>query len=84
MIEETGSLRSASISMGLAYTKALRMINKAEKELGFSLTKRSTGGRSGGGSTLTPEGKEWLKKYEQYREACIQAGSQLYMEIFSD
>ena len=38
MIEETGSLRSASISMGLAYTKALRMINKAEKELGFSLT----------------------------------------------
>lgn len=61
MIEETGSLRSASISMGLAYTKALRMINKAEKELGFSLTKRSTGGRSGGGSTLTPEGKEWLK-----------------------
>ena len=34
MIEETGSLRSASISMGLAYTKALRMINKAEKELG--------------------------------------------------
>ena len=36
--------------MILAYT------NKAEKELGFSLTKRSTGGRSGGGSTLTPEG----------------------------
>ena len=84
MIEETGSLRSASISMGLAYTKALRMINKAEKELGFSLTKRSTGGRSGGGSTLTPEGKEWLKKYETYRNACNEANSKLYMEIFSD
>ena len=84
MIEETGSLRSASISMGLAYTKALRMINKAEKELGFSLTKRSTGGRSGGGSTLTPEGKEWLKKYEIYRNACNEANSKLYLEIFSD
>lgn len=84
MIEETGSLRSASISMGLAYTKALRMINKAEKELGFSLTKRSTGGRSGGGSTLTPEGKEWLKKYEIYRNACNEANSKLYMEIFTD
>ena len=81
---ETGSLRSASISMGLAYTKALRMIRNAEKALGFPLTRRSTGGKSGGGSTLTPEGKEWLKKYEQYREACIQAGSKLYMEIFSD
>ena len=64
--------------------KALRMINKAEKELGFSLTKRSTGGRSGGGSTLTPEGKEWLKKYETYRNACNEANSKLYMEIFSD
>ena len=59
-------------------------INKAEKELGFSLTKRSTGGRSGGGSTLTPEGKEWLKKYETYRNACNEANSKLYMEIFSD
>ena len=59
-------------------------LNKAEKELGFSLTKRSTGGRSGGGSTLTPEGKEWLKKYETYRNACNEANSKLYMEIFSD
>ena len=79
-IEKTGSLRSASQSMGLAYSKAFRMIKNAEEALGFSLTSR----QAGGGSTITPEGKEWLKKYEQYREACIQAGSQLYMEIFSD
>ena len=83
-IEKTGSLRSASKSMGLAYSKAFHMIKNAEEALGFSLTSRTTGGRSGGGSTITPEGKEWLKKYEQYREACIQAGSQLYMEIFTD
>ena len=83
-IEETGSLRAASISMGLAYTKALRMIRHAEEALGFSLTTRSVGGRSGGGSTLTPEGKEWLKKYETYRNACIQANNRLYMEIFSE
>ena len=83
-IEEAGSLRAASISMGLAYTKALRMIRHAEEALGFSLTTRSVGGRSGGGSTLTPEGKEWLKKYETYRNACIQANNRLYMEIFSE
>ena len=82
-IEKTGSLRSAAISLGLSYTKALRMIKNAEKALGFSLTKRSTGGKNGGGSTITPEGKEWLKKYETYRNACIQANSKLYMEIFS-
>lgn len=37
-IEETGSLRSAAISMGLAYTKALRIIKNAEAALGFPLT----------------------------------------------
>ena len=50
-IEETGSLRSASKSMGLAYSKAFRMIKNAEEALGFSLTSRTTGGRSGGGSS---------------------------------
>ena len=60
------------------------MIRNAEKALGFPLTWRSTGGKSGGGSTLTPEGKEWLKKYEQYHDACVQANSRLYLEIFSE
>ena len=39
-IEKTGSLRSASQSMGLAYSKAFRMIKNAEEALGFSLTSR--------------------------------------------
>ena len=68
-IEETGSLRSAAISMGLAYTKALRIIKNAEAALGFPLTTRCVGGKSGGGSTLTPQGKEWLTKYETNRDA---------------
>ena len=34
--------------MGLAYSKAFRMIKNAEEALGFSLTNRTTGGRSGG------------------------------------
>ena len=32
-IEETGSLRSASKSMGLAYSKAFRMIKNAEENI---------------------------------------------------
>ena len=83
-IEETGSLRSAAISMGLAYTKALRIIKNAEAALGFPLTTRCVGGKSGGGSTLTPHGKEWLTKYETYRDACVHANRNLYLEIFSD
>ena len=83
-IEETGSLRSAAISMGLAYTKALRIIKNAEAALGFRNQ----------GVILIPyhevignaqhQGKEWLTKYETYRDACVHANRKLYLEIFSD
>lgn len=81
-VEETGSLRGAAQSMGMAYTKALKLIQHAEKALGFALTARMAGGRAGGGSCLTSEGKEWLTQYEAYRDACIRANRQLYLEFF--
>ena len=40
LIEETGSLRAAAMSMGMAYTKALAIMRRAEKNLGFPLTAR--------------------------------------------
>lgn len=82
-VEELGSLRAAANSMGMAYTKALKLVKQTEKALGFSVITRTTGGKDGGGSRLTAEGKEWLMKYDAYREACEQANSKLYMEFFS-
>ena len=43
-VEETGSLRAAAQAMGMAYTKALKLLRTAEQSLGFPLTRRSTGG----------------------------------------
>ena len=83
-VEETGSVRAAALSMGMAYSKALKLLNRAEAALGFPLTMRTAGGRDGGGSVLTPQGKEWLKKYEAYRAACIQANQRLYLEFFPE
>ena len=83
-VEQTGSLRSAAAAMGMAYSKALRILNHAEAALGFPLTRRSAGGISGGGSRLTPEGKEWIEKYEAYRDACVLANRRLYLEFFSE
>ena len=81
-IEKTGSLRAAAMSMDMAYTKALKLIRNGENALGFALIRRSTGGKDGGGSCLTPEGKEWLEKYEAYRDTCAQANSKIYLEFF--
>ena len=81
-IEETGSLRAAAISMNMAYTKALKLLKNAESALGFPLTARTAGGKSGGGSQLTPEGKVWLMQYEKYREACIESNRKLMRQFF--
>lgn len=81
-VETEGSLRAAAVSMGMAYTKALRLVRHAEQALGFALTQRTTGGRDGGGSRLTPQGKEFLDKYASYREQCTQACRGIYCQVF--
>lgn len=81
-IDKTGSLRAAAISMGMAYTKALKLMKQAEYALGFSLITRTTGGKAGGGSILTPEGIRWLRQYEAYRDACIKTNQALYRQYF--
>ena len=81
-IAECGSLRAAAMSMDMAYTKALKLIRNAENALGYPLIRRSTGGKDGGGSCLTEEGKEWLERYEAYRDACKESNSRLYLEFF--
>lgn len=82
LVEETGSLRCAAASMEMAYSKATKLIKQAEAALGYPLTQRSVGGRSGGGSTLTPEGRAFLQRYEAYWDACIQASRELYASYF--
>ena len=83
-IEESGSLRAAAINMGMSYTKALKLISNAETELGFKFTTRVVGGKSGGGSCLTDEGKKWLDRYEKYRDACLKENERLYREYYGD
>lgn len=83
-VERTGSLRAAAIEMEMAYSKAIRLLKQAEGNLGFPLTQRSTGGKDGGGSVLTPEGKRWLRQYEAYRDACVRANQELYRRFFPE
>ena len=81
-VEKTGSLRAAAMEMEMAYSKANKLLKQAEQALGYPLTARSTGGRDGGGSVLTPEGRKLLEQYEAYRDACVKANQALYRRFF--
>ena len=58
-IEEYGSVASASLNMGLSYSKAWKIIRDSENGLGCTLVERSIGGKGGGKASLTEEGKRF-------------------------
>lgn len=62
-IHETGSIQAAAARMELSYTKAWKILNQAEKELGVNLIRRVSGGRNGGSSTLTEAGEKAVTDY---------------------
>ena len=45
---------------------------------------RAIGGSNGGGSHLTPEGKELLEKYEIFRNRCEAANRAIFREVFPE
>ena len=82
-VEETGSLRAAAVGMGMAYTKATRLVKAAESAFGFKLTERTIGGAGGGGSRLTAEARDLLARYEAFEHACVDDLRRNFSECFS-
>ena len=64
-IRETGSIQAAAARMELSYTKAWKILNRAEKELGTNLISRVSGGRNGGSSTLTEAGEKAVSDFRE-------------------
>ena len=81
-VEETASLHQAATRMGMSYSKAWRLIGTVEKRLGFLLLERTVGGLSGGGSRITPMAKDFMLKYERFREEVERSLSKAFRRHF--
>jgi molybdate transport system regulatory protein len=62
-IERAGSIAEAARAMGMAYSKAWRIIRNLERALGVPALTREKGGRSRGGAVLTPKARDLLRIY---------------------
>jgi molybdate transport system regulatory protein len=82
-VEKTRSLHQAAHQMGMAYSKAWRLIRTMEERLGFVLLERKTGGRAGGGSKVTSEGKRLMEHYGRFRKEIEEAMEKIYQRHFS-
>jgi molybdate transport system regulatory protein len=65
-INKTGTLKGASLELGMSYRYAWGLIKKAEAKLGESLIDASKGGRLGGGSSvITSLGEGFIEDFER-------------------
>lgn len=82
LVERFGSINAACSKMNMAYSKAWKILKTAEKDLGFSLLRRTTGGKGGGSSELTPEGRELLYHYIDFSQEIDTSISQAFFRHF--
>lgn len=83
-VEQFGSLQGAAQAMNMAYSKAWKILKGAEQEWGLALTDRETGGRDGGGSTLTAQAREILEHYEAFMEESRRSMDEIFARHFSE
>lgn len=83
-IDETGSIQAAAARMQMSYTKGWKMINKAEKEMGFLFLNRLTGGKHGGSSQITEEGRIFMERYHAMEEDMKRISRQFFDTYFCD
>ena len=81
-VDETRSLHRAAKEMGMAYSKAWRLIRTLEERLGFPLLERKIGGQSGGGSLVTPRGKQLINRYGHFRRDVNTSLEKIYQAHF--
>ena len=75
-------MRSACMRLNISYSRGFQLLAQAEEELGFSLTQRQQGGKSGGQAVLTPEGRAFLEKYERFCREIYQLADEKFRETF--
>ena len=81
-IEAYSSMKKASETMGMSYTKALRIIRDIERELGFPVVISMKGGNERGSTKLTEKGKQLLSTYKEIFNDVSSYAEKLVMEKF--
>ncbi|MDO4173631.1 MAG: LysR family transcriptional regulator [Eubacteriales bacterium] len=82
-VEARGSIRAACRDMGMAYSKAWKILKHSEEDLGFALLQREAGGSGGGKAALTPEGRAFLRRYDCFVRRVRAEADAAYAEYFS-
>jgi molybdate transport system regulatory protein len=68
-IDETGSLTAACNKLSLTYRRTWGDLKNIEQMLGFPLLEKSRGGKEGGTSQLSPQGKKLVAAFNSFHQS---------------
>ncbi|MBA4322631.1 MAG: hypothetical protein C0408_07430 [Odoribacter sp.] len=81
-IEKEQSIVAAAKNMKISYRKAWGLLHDIEYELGFSLTGKKRGGKAGGRTSFTPEGKMLLDAFTSMKGDLESADKEIIRSFF--
>ena len=69
-IDQKGSISKAARSMNMSYLKAWKLVRSMNTVSGTPLVTKISGGKGGGGSKLTKEGRNAIDLYQKLNSRC--------------
>ena len=83
LIDRTGSISAAAREMGMSYRRAWTLVETMNTALSEPLVAAATGGKGGGGASVTAFGHEALKRYRAMEDKAA-ASVTAEMEEFTE
>lgn len=84
LIQEFSSVKKACKHMAMSYAKAWDALNYLEAMLGYQVVTRSHGGKKGGNTVLTNEGKRLIILFEEYEKRVKEYSRNCFSELFPE
>jgi molybdate transport system regulatory protein len=81
-VDELGSLTAAAERFDVAYRVAWGKIKEIEARLGYPLLEARSGGVGGGGTRLTPQGRDLVARYNRFRTGLPELIEQRFADEF--
>jgi molybdate transport repressor ModE-like protein len=82
LIDELGSIRQAVERFEMSYRNAWGYLRELERAAGFRLLERQRGGGRTAGARLTPEGREFLDRYDRFEQELESSMARCFDQAF--
>lgn len=70
-VDKSHSMSAAAKSLNMSYKKAWRLLNEINDAAKKPILEKKIGGKHGGGTCITPYGKDLIQRFEKLNQACI-------------